>query len=490
MAQKIYRNSTPITHLGGQPLYLPDIVDACLYGRLNLNLVGDTGSGKTQLAKDAMGYFGDKSIFVLGRNDMDTRELFQQINLGKLNTKPQYQLEPIVNPENGEVEWYYPQPNEAGIFTPKRLTKEQTDRVRKSLETIAGNTASLRELTSKINTRLCVVDELPNCVPAVRAQLFNMFDGFIEVGGKAYPFGNHFSAVYPNGDVKLIEGHMEVSDLQKMRAEGIEIKSDSYSIGIATGNMGQRFTESSNDIGRALRDRMHVTIDVDHFHPQPYDTLAILDADTNPRVSFSAETQDESQRIIEQHGKIKTQAIPAEKLITALYFVHGLDHCNTKKGEGSKRKMKEAWPTELPDREQTSVDGLVLPLSMRAAKSVLRLSQSLDYVASAKGAQNISPFDSMLQAYRLVAPYSGVLYEPNVHSQHSGDHYAAINSVIANTQEEFTRNADNLSSGADMVQKGKLDNRAMDKFKGRWQFMRNLLEGLVQRKDVAIEGEQ
>jgi len=27
-----------------------------------------------------MHYFGDKSLFILGRNDMDTRELFQQIN--------------------------------------------------------------------------------------------------------------------------------------------------------------------------------------------------------------------------------------------------------------------------------------------------------------------------------------------------------------------------------------------------------------------------
>ena len=77
-----YRNSTEVGSLGGQPIYMADVVDACLTGRLNLFLQGDTGSGKTQLARDVMGYFPGKNTFVLGRNDMDVRELFQQINLG------------------------------------------------------------------------------------------------------------------------------------------------------------------------------------------------------------------------------------------------------------------------------------------------------------------------------------------------------------------------------------------------------------------------
>ena len=47
-------------------------------------LTSDTGSGKTQLARDAMAYFPEKSLFVLGRNDMDTRELFQRIVIEQL----------------------------------------------------------------------------------------------------------------------------------------------------------------------------------------------------------------------------------------------------------------------------------------------------------------------------------------------------------------------------------------------------------------------
>ena len=76
----IYKNSTELMQLAGYPVYMSDIADACLLGRLNLFMIGDTGSGKTQLARDMMDKFGDKTVYILGRNDMDTRELFQQVN--------------------------------------------------------------------------------------------------------------------------------------------------------------------------------------------------------------------------------------------------------------------------------------------------------------------------------------------------------------------------------------------------------------------------
>src|SRR3989344_6326330 len=183
---KVYKNSTEVAQLHGAPIYMEDMLDACLVGRLNLFLQGDTGSGKTQLAADAMQHFSDKSLFILGRNDMDTRELFQQVNLEKLRT--------------------------------------------------AKSSADIKEVTDKVDTHLIVVDEIPNCVPAVRAQLFNLFDGHIEINGQRYSIGK------------------------------------GYSVGIATGNIGQKFTESTNELGRALKDRMHVIIDTDYFRPTPSDT--------------------------------------------------------------------------------------------------------------------------------------------------------------------------------------------------------------------------
>ena len=399
MNNKVYKNSTELMNLHGQPIYLSDMVDACLHGRLNLFLQGDTGTGKTQLARDAMGYFGDKSMFVLGRNDMDTRELFQQIN-----------------------------PEVLKAMREGRYSGEE-----------------LKTLTDRVNTHLFVVDELPNCVPAVRAQLFNLFDGFIEINGKAYPIGN------------------------------------GYSVGIATGNIGQKFTESSNDMGRALKDRMHVTVDVDYFSPKASDSLEILAQGTNPRVEFHVDSSDESKKVIKKHKELVSQALPLEKLMLANYLLHGLDYCET--GEHSKRKMKDLWPTGLEDHEQVSDVGLVLPVSPRAAKSILRLSQALDNITKQKGAtrEQIGQehFDSMMQAYKFVAAYSGVLNEAGVQNTYLGDKYKALDSIIATTRTQYDGQRENFEAGLEMVGNGKTSAKVMGLFQGRWQFMRDTLEGLA-----------
>jgi MoxR-like ATPase len=403
MGEGVYRNSTEVTNLHGVPMYVNDIADACLTGRLNLFLQGDTGSGKTQLARDKMNYFGDKSMFILGRNDMDTRELFQQINLEKLRT--------------------------------------------------GSSSEELRELTDKVDYHLIVVDELPNCVPAVRAQLFNLFDGFIEINGKPYEIGK------------------------------------GYSVGIATGNVGQQFTESSNELGRALRDRMHVIVDTDYFAPTAADTLEILAKNTNPRVAFEGETDDTSNKIIESYQELAEKPIPLEKLIVANYLLHGLDYCE----KGSKKKMKTNWPTQLESHEQGSDVGLVLPISPRAAKSIIRLSQALDGIALQRGASpelvESGALGSMMQAYKLASAYSGVLNEADVSNNYGNDHYKAMDAVIATTTQQFVDKKDAIAAGIEMAREGKRDQKVMDLFpeRSRWSFMRSTLDGLVKSQEKKKE---
>jgi hypothetical protein len=393
MTNKIYKNSTEIAQVSGVPIYMNDVVDACLMGRLNLFLQGDTGSGKTQLAADAMSYFPGKSLFVLGRNDMDVRELFQQINLDKMRS--------------------------------------------------AKSSQELKELTDKINYNLTVVDELPNCVPAVRAQLFNLFDGYIELNGQKYDIGN------------------------------------GYSVGIATGNIGQKFTESSNELGRALKDRMHVIIDTDHYKPQPSDTLEILAGNTNPRVEF-IKNSDKSVELIAKADALKTREVPFEKYIVATYLTHGLDYCTVGGQPASKTKIKDAWPNNVDNNAQGSDEALILPVSMRAAKSIIKLSQAFDEITKEKGAKSINPFSSMMQAYKLVSAYSGVLNDAAVQANYSGDKYAAMDAIITTTNEQFEQQKDNIAAGLDMANKGKLNKRVTDLFIGRWGFMKNTLEGLIQ----------
>lgn len=388
-----YRNSTELMQLAGYPIHMGDIADASLLGRLNLFLIGDTGSGKTQLAADMLSNFGNKGVKILARNDMDTKELFQQINLDKLKT--------------------------------------------------AKTSADIKELTDKIGYHLIVVDELPNCVPAVRGQLFNLFDGFVEVNGQFYPIGN------------------------------------GYCVGIATGNLGQKFTESSNDLGRALKDRMHIIVDTDYFAPKPSDTLEILAGNTNPRVDFQADGFDQSEDIIKRHRDLVAQGTPFEKLLWANYLVHGLDYCNNGM---SKRKLKDQWPTAITGHAKGSDEALVLPLSTRAAKSTIRLSQALDSIIQGKAGKkvNINSLESMMQAYKFVAAYSGVLNEAAVDANYGGDKYKALDAIIQTTQAQVQAQEDNIRAGLEMVRSGKVNQNVLNKFTGRWAYMKDVLTYLAQ----------
>ncbi len=392
----VYQNSTELMDLGGKPFYMNDFVDACLYGRLNLFLQGDTGSGKTQLAKDAMDYFPDKSMFILGRNDMDTRELFQQINLEKLRS---------------------------GV-----------------------SSQELKELTDKVNYKLFVVDELPNSVPAVRAQLFNLFDGFIEINGKTYSIG------------------------------------DGYSVGIATGNIGQKFTESNNDLGRALKDRMHVTIDTDYFKPTPWDTFNILSNNTNPRVDFTKKTENGNleKKVLDAHKSITSEEVPFEKLIIANYLIHGMDYVNIDGKETTKTRLKDAWPNAITNHGKGSDESLILPVSPRAAKSILRLSQAFDYIAKEKELSDKeireNYFNSMMNAYKFVGAYSGILNDMAVREIYGNDKYSALDAVISTTKTQFDENSPNIAAGLEMINSGKTSKKVLDKFSGRWNFMKNFLE--------------
>lgn len=398
---KTYKNSTELANLNGAPIYMHDMADAALRGRLNTFLQGNTGPGKTQLVRDVMQYFGDKSLFILGRNDMDTRELFQQVNPGFL----------------------------------KALRE-------------GGDTSDMRfkELTDRVNYHFIAVDELPNCVPAVRAQLFNLFDGFIEIDGKAYPIGAD------------------------------------YCVGMATGNIGQQFTESSNELGRALRDRMHLIIDFDYFPEQAIDLYDILEKDRNPRVNFEEFSEDKSGDIIGYHRAINEQRVPLEKYIIALYLRHGLDYLPEEYG-GSKTALKSGWPNKLEGHEAGSDEVLILPISPRAAKSIIGLSQALDQITKEKGAEEQDYFNSMMTAFKFASAYSGILNEALVRQSYDENHYAAMDAVIESTKTQFGGKEEHIAAGMDMVNQGKKNKKLLDEFPGRWGFMRNLLENLAERNN-------
>ncbi len=76
-AQGSYINSREIA-VGGVPYTVRDVlVTAPLIAGLNVYLVGGTGEGKTQLANDLAGLFGDSYCYAEGRPDFEPSEILK-----------------------------------------------------------------------------------------------------------------------------------------------------------------------------------------------------------------------------------------------------------------------------------------------------------------------------------------------------------------------------------------------------------------------------
>src|SRR3989344_1157038 len=84
--QGSYRNSREIS-IAGIPFSMRDILrTAPLIAGLNVYLIGATGEGKTELANDLAGLFGESFCYMEGRPDFEPSELLKELNLGRLKT--------------------------------------------------------------------------------------------------------------------------------------------------------------------------------------------------------------------------------------------------------------------------------------------------------------------------------------------------------------------------------------------------------------------
>jgi MoxR-like ATPase len=150
--QGSWRNSREIA-VGNVPFSVRDvIVTAPLIAGLNVYLVGGTGEGKTQLANDLAGLFGDSYCYAEGRPDFELSELTKQLNLNALK-------------------------------------EAKTDK-------------ELVQLTENVNKALFYVDELNRCPPIIQNYFFNFFDGKLVHNGKVFRLGKDGYAVgFASGNI-------------------------------------------------------------------------------------------------------------------------------------------------------------------------------------------------------------------------------------------------------------------------------------------------
>jgi len=377
-----YTNTTTVANIGGVRLDTWDVVKAAIAARLNIGLGGGAGMGKSQLFADLQSVFGNNSTYVLGRNDLDIKALFRQMNFQGL--------------------------------------KEAMDKG------ASVSQKEISELTSDIYRPLVVVEEINRCAEIVQNQLFNVFEGFIELDGVKYALGK--------GNLARFKG-----------LDGVEFtRNANYSVGVWSANFGNGQYTGTVTMDKALKERSHLIIDVDNFSPgsdEPSDLDGILMGSAGEvRLKEQESAEDRTNAFVDAFHYMKQKALaPADpvelglEMLTFRYLVQGLDYIPCGAANNSKRKMKDVWPSKA-EEDSIGVDDpekmlyrVVYPASPRSALTIVTLARALREYAMAKDPKaKPDVLDSMIESFKLVAPYSGMLENPHrIKEGFVGNYYEA-----------------------------------------------------------------
>jgi hypothetical protein len=477
-----YRNSTNVLSVGDVSLTMEDILKAALISRLNTYLVSERGEGKTQIAYDCLSLFGNRGFLEQGRNDLEMRDIFTQLNLGAIYEKKAL-FEKIThawNPETARIEKFVPMYDPtAGML---KVTADQKI-VDAYMDICSVSQERMRSIASQAGSPLYVVDELTRCIPAVQNQFFNLFDGFVTIDGLAYPLGqSYFEVQYSSGESKVVMGGIPEDEIQRLTLQGHTVTGGHYSIGIATGNSGNGYVGVS-EVDSALLDRMHLIIDLDNFDTQPIDDLHMLAKRNDPRVT-PTQNNDYLEKFVQLHHHIRQRKSPLMHYVAAVYLMKGLDYAKDVLGN-SKRKNKNAWPEIINIKEKKDDDAanhamgsdeaLIFPVSKRSAITYLKLTNAIEAVAEAKGASIQNHAEVFFDTFALVGAYSGILNGAEVDKNYHRNSYEAMSAIVTGIKAEFKDRQEMICASIGAAQRGKVDPTMTRDFTGRWSFMNSLL---------------
>ena len=355
-----YKNSTPFINLAGTELNGWDVVKATLQARLNLGLLGEAGMGKSQLLADAQSIFGNNTSYVLGRNDLDIKTLFRQMNMTPLTEAM----------------------NKGGKVAQKDLT----------------------EITNEIYKPLTIVEEINRCAEQVQNQFFNIFEGFIELDGKKYYLGG-----------------TELKKFKDMNGNDL-FENVRYSVGMWSANFGNGQYSGTVSMDKALKERSHIIIDIDNFIPQSKDLDDILLGNSGEvRLKEQDNPEDRTKLITSGFEYLKQKSLTpnieemGEELLLFRYLISGLDYIPSESAGNSKRIMKGVWPAKAEEDDIGSdndkyIYRMTFPASTRGAMIIMSFARSLrEYVKAKNYKAKPTVLDSVIESFKIVSAYSGMI---------------------------------------------------------------------------------
>lgn len=307
----------------------------------------------------------------------------------------------------------------------------------------------LVELTENVQKALYYVDELNRCPPIVQNYFFNFFDGKLVHQGKILRLGK-----------------------------------DGYSVGFASGNLGDGAYVGVEDSDRALKDRMHLIVKLDYpdYSTTEADDWQIFSGTKDPRAKLPQDKKDITSQIIELHNNFGQREVPVILQALGIYFHKGLDYLeNTTKH--SKRAVDMVWPNGEGIRTDTD-ESKIMPLSKRAILSTIGLTEALRMIAETKGITVQDNIALYLDALRLTVPYSGVLAPQYVQMENGGDVYTAFDKIMTALKSDINAKKKDLETAIAFAQFGEreqtvLDNLCPPGMINKWTPVRRAIEHLA-----------
>ncbi len=252
------------------------------------------------------------------------------------------------------------------------------------------------------------------------------FFGIDEINRAPTPVQNDF--------FDLADGKHTFRGQRALLGQPIEGKNDTYSVFFATANFNKVNSafQGTFSLDRALLNRAHVTIDLDHkaFRPTYEDKLLIQERKDNPRVDI-AKPKDITSLLMEAHTEVALRARQYDPHMQAmlLLFSEGLDFCNADK----KTNDKTLFPSLCGECSYAGKEycSLAKASSDRTTTAIKLLAHSFAKIVELKHGENykIDPVQAILQAYRFTT-YHGDLNEIVTQDEYQGRPQLMMDTVI------------------------------------------------------------
>lgn len=298
-----------------------------------------------------------------------------------------------------------------GFLTDLLKGKKTNPQLQQSLEKLSGN----------VDKCFFYVDELNRCPPIVQNYFFDFFDGKLVYNGQLVNLGK-----------------------------------DGYSVGFASGNLGDGQFCGTSDTDRALKDRMHMIVSLDNtrFSPTEGDVLSVLTGRKTPRARQTNDSSINIEDIIELNREFQETDIHPIYPILGLYLTRGLDFLQDHP-EHSKKNIFDSWYHSNPESVRQDTDeGLIFPISVRAALASQALASGLEFIADAKGEEVTDHTGLFLDALKLTIPYSGVLNPMFVNQKHGGNVYTAFDEAMEYSRAGINEREEGLTTAIAFAEAG------------------------------------